>query len=445
MKPDDFVLVSVDDHIVEPPDVFADRLPRKYQDKAPRFLLREDGANVWVYEGYEMETWANNAVVGRPPEEYGYEPQNYSDVRPGVYDVHERVKDMSANGEWAALCFPTFPGFAGTLFANFAYRDPEQATAMVRAYNDWHLEAWCGAYPDRFIPLCITPCFDVEKMVTEVRRVANLGCHAMTFMGRPYPYPSLFSDYWNPFWAVCQELGTVVCIHLGAGASNMQMVDKADSERPPLPELEEPRFGARYVGMSATPGSPQAVAADLLNAHIFERFPGLRVSLSEGGIGWIPYFLEQADVKVRHHAAYIDELNFGGRLPSEIFKEHILCCFIEDGVGVASRSYLNIDMVAWEADYPHADCTWPESPELLADYFDDVSDQEVVKITHENAARVFQFDPFAKRPAGQCTVKALRQEVAHHDIAIRSRGFSGRVSGTATAKQFAAAETGNRS
>jgi predicted TIM-barrel fold metal-dependent hydrolase len=426
MNADELVLLSVDDHIVEPPDMFNGRVPNKYADKAPRFELRDDGAHVWIYEGHELETWALNAVVGRPPEEYGSEPQNYDDVRAGVYDVHERVKDMSANGEWASLCFPTFVGFAGSLFPHFAYRDPDQAEAMTRAYNDWHLEGWCGAYPDRFIPLCITPFFDVDRTVKEVRRVAALGCHAVTFTGSPYPYPSLFSDYWDPFWAVCQELGTVVCMHLGAGSSVTNIVGETDPDRPPLPEPEPPRAGLAYVGIFANPGSPPAVAADLLNARIFERFPDLRVSLSEGGIGWIPYFLEQADFRVRHHGPWTG-LEFGGRMPSEIFKEHVLCCFIEDAAGVTARSLMNIDMLAWECDYPHSDTTWPRSPEVLAGYLDDVPDDEVAKITHQNAARVFQFDPFSRRTRNQCTVKALRAEAADHDVAIRARGRSGRV------------------
>ena len=427
MNVDDYVLISTDDHIVEPPDVFDGRLPQRYRDRAPRFVTRDDGANVWVYEGHEVETWALNAVAGRPKEEYGCEPQSYDDVRPGAYDVHARVKDMSANGTWAALNFPTFPSFAGSLFSVFAHRDPAQAVAMVRAYNDWHLEAWCGAYPDRFIPCCITPFFDVDAMVAEVQRVADLGCHAVTFMGHPPPFPSLFSDNWERFWAACQDLETVVCMHLFAGASVINMVGTID-DPPPLPPPEPPRVGLGYVGISATPGSPPAVAADLLNAHVFERFPRLRVAFSEGGIGWIPYFLEHIDTKVRHHGAWTG-MDFGGRLPSEIFKEHVFGCFIEDRVGIASRQFLDIDMIGWESDYPHSDGNWPNAPELLAESLVGVPDAEARKITHENAARWFGFDPFTRRSPDACTVGALRAEVAGWDTSIEAR-FKARTSRT---------------
>src|SRR5277367_1698021 len=110
-------LVSVDDHVVERPDLFEDRLPKKYADLPPQFLTKEDGTNVWSYEGTEVGNVALNAGAGRPKEEYGIERTSFSDIRPGCYDVNERIKDMNANGVLAALCFPSFPQFCGQLFA----------------------------------------------------------------------------------------------------------------------------------------------------------------------------------------------------------------------------------------------------------------------------------------------------------------------------------------
>ena len=107
-------IVSVDDHVVEPPDLFKDRLPKKYVDLAPQFLTKEDGTNVWSYEGTEVGNVALNAVAGRPKDEYGIEPTSFSDIRPGCYDVNERVKDMNANGVLGALCFPSFRSSAGS-------------------------------------------------------------------------------------------------------------------------------------------------------------------------------------------------------------------------------------------------------------------------------------------------------------------------------------------
>ena len=126
----DMVLVSVDDHVVEPPDLFKDRLPTKYADLAPQFLTKEDGTNVWSYEGTEVGNVALNAVAGRPKDEYGIEPTSFGDIRPGCYDMDERVKDMDANGVLGALCFPSFPQFCGQLFART--EDKDVALAMIR-------------------------------------------------------------------------------------------------------------------------------------------------------------------------------------------------------------------------------------------------------------------------------------------------------------------------
>ncbi len=161
------VLVSVDDHVVEPPDLFKDRLPKKYVDLAPQFLTKEDGTNVWSYEGTEVGNVALNAVAGRPKDEYGIEPTSFSDIRPGCYDVNERVKDMNANGVLGALCFPSFPQFCGQLFARTD--DKDVALAMIQAYNDWHIDEWCGSNPGRFIPLALPAIWDPETLAAEVR------------------------------------------------------------------------------------------------------------------------------------------------------------------------------------------------------------------------------------------------------------------------------------
>jgi hypothetical protein len=191
------------------------------------------------------------------------------------------------------------------------------------------------------------------------------------------------------------------------------MVEEID-DAPPLPEPEPRPVGLGYVGSFATPGNPPAVSADLLNARVFERFPDLRIALSEGGIGWIPDFLEQADFHFRHHSPWTGQ-SFGGKLPSDIFKEHIFGCFIEGKAGIEARKLLNIDMIGWESDYPHSDGVWPNGPEILAHSLEGVSLEEVRKVTHENAARLYQFDPFIRRSPDACTVKALRAEVADWD------------------------------
>ena len=151
MQLEDMVLVSVDDHVVEPPHLFDDRLPARYVDLAPKFVTREDGTNAWQYEDEVIGNVALNAVAGRPKEEYGMEPTSFSERRAGCYDIDQRVKDMDANGVLGSLCFPSFPQFCGQLFART--EDKDVALAMVRAYNDWHIDDWCGTHPGRLHPV----------------------------------------------------------------------------------------------------------------------------------------------------------------------------------------------------------------------------------------------------------------------------------------------------
>src|SRR2546423_11476923 len=114
---DDLVLISVDDHVIEPPDLFVNHLDARYRDRAPKLVRNAEGSDVWVFGEVVMETAALNAVAGRPKEEYGLEPQSLDEVRPGCYDVHERVKDMDAGGVPASMNFTSFPTFTAPAIA----------------------------------------------------------------------------------------------------------------------------------------------------------------------------------------------------------------------------------------------------------------------------------------------------------------------------------------
>jgi predicted TIM-barrel fold metal-dependent hydrolase len=162
-------------------------------------------------------------------------------------------------------------------------------------------------------------------------------------------------------------------------------------------------------------------AADLVWSRVFREFPDLRVALSEGGTGWVPYFLDRLDRTYEMHHLWTGQ-DFGDRTPSDVFRQHILTCFITDPVGLALRHEIGIDNICWEHDYPHSDSSWPTAPEELHRMVStcDVGDDDLDKITHQNAMRWYRFDPFAHRAREQCTVGGLRAEVAGHDVSIRS-------------------------
>src|SRR3954454_8509321 len=398
-------MVSVDDQLVEPADMFEATIPAKWRDRAPKIIRQPDGSDVWSFEGSMIPNVGLNAVAGRPKEEYGVEPTAFDEMRPGCYDVNERVKDMNAGGVLGSMCFPSFPGFSGRLFA--ATPDKALALDVLRAYNDWHVDVWCGTHPGRFIPMGLPVLWDAELCAAEVRRLADKGVHSLTFTENPATlgYPSFHSESWDPLWRALCDTGTVLSIHLGSSGQLAVTAPDAPVD----------------VMITLQPMNICSAAADLLWSRVLKQFPDIRIALSEGGTGWIPYFIDRLDRTYDMHHLWTGQ-DFGDQLPSEVFRERFLTCFISDPVGVQLRDQIGIDNIAWECDYPHSDSSWPHAPEELAAVAADVSDADVDidKMTHENAMRWYQFDPYKIRPREKCTVGALRAEVAGHDVSERS-------------------------
>ncbi|MDB5985171.1 MAG: amidohydrolase family protein [Nevskia sp.] len=396
-KLDDLILVSVDDHLIEPPDLFANHIDAQYKSRAPR-VERKNGRDFWTFEGKVYPSIGLNAVAGRPLDEYGMEPTSYEGMRRGCFDIQARVDDMNANGLLGSLCFPTFPGFAGTGFLQIA--DKELLYATIRAYNDWHVHVWCGTFAGRMIPLILLPLWDVELCVKEIKRLVPHGVHAISFPDSPSSLnlPSIHQAYWDPLWKVCADNKVVICTHIGSGSS------------PPHASLDTPID----AWITTFPMTIALSAGDWLHAPMWKKYPDLRLALSEGGIGWVPYFLERADITHRHHKGWT-HANFGTEMPSDVFRRHFITCFIEDAFGLRNIADCGEDRVTYECDYPHSDSNWPQSPEGLLSSLEGVADTVIDKVTHLNAMREFSFDPFSLLGRHNCTVGALRSKASHVD------------------------------
>lgn len=398
MRMEDMILISVDDHFVEPPTIFDNHTPAKFKGRMPHMIKTNEGADAWSMEGKIIRSFGLSAVVGRPPEELGMEPTALDQLRAGCYDVHARVGDMNVNGILGSLNFPSFIGVAGQIVAGV--QDKELGLAVVRAWNDWHIDEWCGAYPERFIPLAVAPVWDPEAAAEEMRRVAAKGCHAVSFPHNPglLGLPSIHQPYWHPFWKACADNNIVICIHFSDATA------AAPSEDTPI----DAYIANMQVGLYAT-------ASDLTYSHILREFPDIRFALSEGSIGWIPHMMERVDMVRRQHGAWTRQ-DFGGKLPSEVFREHVYFCFISDRAGIKLRHDIGIENITYECDYPHADCLWPNAPEQLWKELEGVPDHEIDMITHLNAMRQYSFDPFKHIKREDATVGALRAKGRNVDI-----------------------------
>jgi predicted TIM-barrel fold metal-dependent hydrolase len=374
-RPRRFTLISVDDHLVEPPHLFEGRMPARFADLAPHVELDDAGMEYWAYDGERHYKVGLNAVVGRPMEERSFEPSRFDEMRRGAWDITARVHDMDLNGVYASLNFPSsLPGFAGQRY-QLGVSDPELALAVVRASNDWHIDEWAGTFPGRIIPNQVPWLLDPELAAAEIRANAARGFRAVTFPELPerLGLPSLHTGYWDPFMAACEETGTVICLHTGSSSSAPITSSDAPSDT----------IGVLFFGWA------MFAAVDWLYSKIPVRFPDIKICLSEGGLGWVAGLLDRLDHVGRYQQIYGTWTGIE-LTPREVMQRNFWFCAIDDPAALEQRHLIGIDHVLLETDYPHQDGTWPDTHDLLHAQIGHFPAQDIRKLTWENAAALFQ-------------------------------------------------------
>jgi predicted TIM-barrel fold metal-dependent hydrolase len=397
-------VISVDDHVIEPPHLWRTWLPAKFRDRGPhierdtcetivppggngsRYVRGQGGPVVdwWVYENLVKPTPQVTACAGFPRDSFTVEPINFADMREGCYDPSARLADMDVNRVERSLCFPNFPRFAGQVFMEAA--DKELASACVQAFNDWMIEEWCGDSGGRLIPLCIVPLWDPSLAAAEVRRTAARGSEAITFTELPsnLGLPSIHdrSRHWDPLFEACAETGTVVCMHIGSGS------------KMPVTSADAP------AGVVTTLTSLNAYMslADWLLSGMLVRFPDLKIAYSESQVGWMPFLLERVDQVFATSRAWSNLDPMITEPPSSQVPGRVFGCFFDDMVGVDARHQIGIEQLVFETDYPHQDSTWPRTPELVARIAERVTPDELEMLVRANAIAMLDLDPADLRP-----------------------------------------------
>ncbi len=370
-RPVRYPLISVDDHLVEPPDMFDGRLPTRLQPRAPRLVVDERGHQVWEFDGQRYTQVGMNAVAGRRPELRSLEPARFEDMRPGCYDVHHRVRDMDLIGCWASLCFPSqIAGFAGRVFSTCS--DPELGLAVTRAWNDWLAEEWWGVYPERFIPCGITYLADAHLAAEEIRRNAERGFVSVTLPERPHQVglPSLFTGWWDPVIEACVETGTVISLHVGSSGMH------------PMPEgAPALQLGATLFGQLSL-----TACAEWLWSGYPVRFPELQIAMSEGGIGWVPMLIDRLE-------NIVDRSGYGqgwDERPADVLRRAFWFCTLDDPSTIDLYELIGQDHIMVEVDYPHGDSTWPETQDVLHRAWGHLPAEVLRKLCAENAAKLYR-------------------------------------------------------
>ena len=393
-------IISVDDHVVEPPDLWTSRLPAKYQDRCPR--VERDSA-VFNFEGGEFtyqkgvpggaecDWWLYDDLVYPFPklsaasgfETLDVEPVTFDQIRPGGWKQADRLADMTANHVDVSLCFPNvLPRFCGQTFLE--REDKELALLCVQAYNNWMIDEWCANDGrGRLIPLTLIPLWDPAAAALEVHRCADKGSFAVAFSENPYHLglPSIHDKdrFWDPFLTACQETDTVVCMHIGS------------SSKMPTTSPDAPFSVSSTITFANAMGS----MCDYILSGVFVRFPRLRVSYAEGQVGWMPYIIERMD-KIW---AERGDASFGIDLPeppSTYIPGHVWGCIFDDEIGLKNRDVIGMDQICFEVDFPHADSTFPHTLEVATRICDaaGLADEEVYKLMRGNAIECFGLERF---------------------------------------------------
>jgi predicted TIM-barrel fold metal-dependent hydrolase len=387
--------VSVDDHFIEPARLWQERVPQRFKDTAPH-IVRQGDSEFWAYEDRQIVTTGLNAVAGKKREEFSPEPITYEDMRPGCYEPAERVADMNQGYVLASLLFPSFPRYCGQVFHEA--KDKQLALICVQAWNDFILEEFAQAYPGRFIPMMIIPLWDPAAAAAEIERTAARGAKSIAFSENPTKLglPSIHTGYWDPVFAAAEAAGLVVSMHVGSSSNSIRT-------SPDMPTLAAMAYSAA--------ANQAGTLLDWLFSDNFDKYPSLKIALSEASIGWIPYFLEKATRVVLKHKAWASRFEIDmnpsherGEAKSEArfsvdtdirrrFHDHVYGTFIEDHAGIRLLDIIGEDNVMLECDYPHSDSTWPDTSRLASKWLGHLPEDVQYKIAIGNACRAYNFTP----------------------------------------------------
>jgi len=357
-------LIDADTHVNEPPDLWRDRVPAKFKDRAPRHESFDEG-DAWVLDGVaDPINYGLNSCAGMDPEMVqGW--IRWEDVRPGGYDPKARVAEMDQDRVDAQLLFPT-PRLS---FSMFAQQDPEFHEVLIRAYNDW-LAEYCAYAPDRFGGLALLTNRGVEGAISEFQRTIEQPGIVGAIMGC-YPHGDLnLTDEDDALFKTLAAAQVPLTIHVS-------LVD----------QMPTSAKNVKFAGDVRFYDAPKRIL-QLLWSGVFDRVPDLQVLLVEVDAGWVPYFMEQVDDRYmrmgRGNRTQID------RMPSEYIKQHFSFAYVTDHVAIRNRHDIGVENLLWSSDYPHVGSDWPNSWRTIAADFSGVPDNERHLILAGNVQRLFR-------------------------------------------------------
>ena len=374
-------MISSDNHVFEPPDLWTSRIEPKFRDRAPRVVRKDDGSDWWFCDGHFVEGTGfgfGGAQTGERFKEGGGENLTVADVfeniRPGGYIPEEQVKDMDIDGIDVGINYPT----AGLQL--YKERDSELLSAIFRTYNDW-LAEFSSAAPKRLKGIAMINVDDVAEGVKELERCAKLGFVGGMITVRPPEGRRYSQPEYDRLWAAAQDLRMPLGLHLETNRIGSGDGDSTHPDDYSMGMMSNFDYFVRYS------------IADIICAGVFEKYPKLYVGAVEYEVSWAVSFLKQMDYVYTQRAVEVTPYRFKGELlPSDFFRSNIFLGFQEDEIGIRLRDIIGVDTLTWGSDYPHHESTFPRSREIVEEILADCTEEEKAKIVGGNAARIYNLN-----------------------------------------------------
>ena len=374
-------IISSDSHVLEPGNLWLERLDKKYRDRAPRIFFDEaSGRYKFGGEGLAPVVYAGLFAANKRDDKLAEQitkaataaqAASEKDAPPGGWDPKQRLKDQDIDGVWAEVVYSSLA------MPMFRVEDKDYQHALFRVYNDW-LGEFCSYAPQRLIGMAQVPLVDVEEGVKELRRAHKMGLKGCMIFASPPADRPFTSRIYDPFWRTAEELSMPVGLHIltGHGAPSKRLL----SDLTPIEFL---------TGLMSLSDEVVYSFTDIVFSGVLERFPKLKLVSAENEVGWIPFWLHMADQWWnRYRKSHQNELTMQ---PSDYFKRQIYATFLEDPIGVhcAQLPLVGFDNLTWGSDYPHGSSTWPNSLKVIDKIMPGVSQANRQKMLTDNCARLY--------------------------------------------------------
>jgi predicted TIM-barrel fold metal-dependent hydrolase len=379
---------SGDAHVLEPDDLWHQRMPADLAVRMPRSEKIDDRTEVLHVDGrsFRRQIGRNPVMTAEDLEAAGTlvadSPHRQAGMTftemggfgrpPGAWDVQLRLKDLDNEGIWGEIVYPSIGLWNGLI------KDPGLYREGVRVLNDWLKETFIDV-TTRSIPAAEISTRSVEDAVAETIRVADMGFKAISLPATldDDGIDNWNHDMWEPLWATVEETGMVLGVHVGSDAT-----DPSDG-----PGVVYRGPGGAVLNWVETAFGGQRAATMLVACGALDRHPGLKLLISEGGATWVPFLADRMDEAYRQHGVFVrPKLS---RPPSEIIYEQVYASFQHDRSAVQAYVAMGYENVMWGSDYPHLEGTFGHTQKTLHELFDDVTPEVRRRITRGSFEELF--------------------------------------------------------